>query len=405
MNYKTTAKPIDVLFRDVILNPEGHFLLDRASGALPEVRFQGHGLQGFWAVEATELLLQNHGVEATVLYVQENFKDIWQPDGSVRATLVMELQSAQLPPGLEWSPEKHPPKLFLQPWQHPGWFARAKNWIQEQLGPVQVQQLWSTDLSCLLSTETCFFKVSSEQEGKLTQWLHQRHPQQVPRVHATLPAEGWMLVERISGDLLVDAPDLESWKRAFTSLILIQQDAIQHLTDLERLGLSRWNIEQSLLDAQNLLDDPAFLQQQNLSPEQIASLQAQKPALLNALCALQEGPVPHTLVHGDFHAYNVISPGVILDWNEASISHPLLDVARCLSRLPAQLKAHHSELRDHCLKSWTQWATLEDLRTLYQHSLQAVNLLLAVHGHRNHPDSFFAGFHLKLVLSVQANPG
>ena len=53
------------------------------------------------------------------------------------------------------------------------------------------------------------------------------------------------------------------------------------------------------------------------------------PQLHDLIGHLAAGPLPETLVHGDFHPWNVQRDGdrlVIFDWSDACWGHPFFDV-------------------------------------------------------------------------------
>jgi hypothetical protein len=71
----------------------------------------------------------------------------------------------------------------------------------------------------------------------------------------------------------------------------------------------------------------------------LADVVADLPA---RLAALAEARLPDTLVHGDFQGYNWRSDGAaltIMDWSDASISHPALDIVGLLARLSTERRA------------------------------------------------------------------
>ena len=68
--------------------------------------------------------------------------------------------------------------------------------------------------------------------------------------------------------------------------------------------------------------------------------------------ALAACGIPDSLVHGDYHPGNVRGIGTdltILDWGDAGVGHPLLDVPAFMERAPAEMAA---SLRDHWITLW-----------------------------------------------------
>jgi aminoglycoside phosphotransferase (APT) family kinase protein len=97
-------------------------------------------------------------------------------------------------------------------------------------------------------------------------------------------------------------------------------------------------------------DDDAMAE---LGPEHRDQWTASAPALVEACRRLHEiGPGP-TLVHGDFHPWNVVlgSAGVrIFDWTDAAISHPFVDLATYLPRTTDLSVRRH--LLETYLEAW-----------------------------------------------------
>ncbi len=76
-----------------------------------------------------------------------------------------------------------------------------------------------------------------------------------------------------------------------------------------------------------------------LDPTERAALRRCVPQLRERLLALADGPLPETLVHGDFHPWNVARPArwsfadaVVIDWTDAAIGPGGLDLATLLPR-------------------------------------------------------------------------
>ena len=114
-------------------------------------------------------------------------------------------------------------------------------------------------------------------------------------------------------------------------------------TDAERArllasGVPNWSLsrmEERL--TVSLLEPPDALPR-----EQRAMLVDMVAGLPDRLAALADAGLPDTLVHGDFQGINWRSDGndlTIMDWSDASISHPALDIVGVLANLSAQRRA------------------------------------------------------------------
>ena len=91
-----------------------------------------------------------------------------------------------------------------------------------------------------------------------------------------------------------------------------------------------------------------------LSPELRERWLATAPSMANSCRRLHElGPGP-TLVHGDFHPWNVaFGPGVrcVFDWTDAAVSHPFVDLATYVLRTDDS--AVRRRLIDAYVESWS----------------------------------------------------
>ena len=120
----------------------------------------------------------------------------------------------------------------------------------------------------------------------------------------------------------------------------------------------------AMLDTEGLGD--------RLAPEVRAAWIAATPRLLAACVALDDLGVPDTLVHGDLHPHNIaVTPRgpLVVDWSDAAIGHPLLDLAVFLRR--TQDRDLRRRLRDAYLEGWDGVASHERLQ-------DAVTLAMAV---------------------------
>lgn len=86
------------------------------------------------------------------------------------------------------------------------------------------------------------------------------------------------------------------------------------------------------------------------------------PRLLEACDRLASlGPGP-TILHGDFHPWNVLSTDdrfVVLDWSDAALGHPLTDLATWLTRVDDP--AARRPMLDAWLVAWADSAPRADL--------------------------------------------
>mgnify|MGYP002713153482 CR=1 FL=1 len=255
----------------------------------------------------------------------------------------------------------------LPPWFYAGWFAEARQWTTHTLTELGYtltappEQFKQFGISALLRTETTdgavYFKVPNSKplfcnEPSVTQTLSTLFPQNIPTPIAIDPERRWMLTKDM-GNTLRDngAPSPETLKRVIQEYAQFQIQSIQHIDTLLDAGC----LDRRLNVLANQLDD--------VSTE--ADWLAAIPKI-KALCHELAGfNIPHTLVHGDFHAANIIIQDesvIYFDWTDACIAHPFLDP---LPLIDFDAQDHAEMIRDAYLACWTDFAPMPELRRAY----------------------------------------
>ncbi len=237
-----------------------------------------------------------------------------------------------------WSP--------LRPqWSKPGWFSDASTWIADQMaadgrpliGAPRHHQLW--DLSVVLRASSAdgdaFFKCSAEtfrHEAVLTQALAERMPGLVPEVIAVDADRGWMLMRDLGAAELGDQ-DQSLWPEGLVAQAGLQQSWLGRTDELVALGLPVRSLTHLATQVEAMADDTVLLGR--LPADVRTRWLAAAPTLAESCRRLDEiGPGP-TLVHGDFHPWNVAfsAPTTrVFDWTDAAVSHPFVDLATYVFR-------------------------------------------------------------------------
>jgi hypothetical protein len=237
-----------------------------------------------------------------------------------------------------WSP--------LRPaWSHPGWFARASAWMIEQMaaqgrpsiGTPRQHQLW--DLSVVLRAPAAdgdvFFKCSTElfrHEAVTTLALAELMPDLVPEVIAVDGAQGWLLMRDLGAGELGDQ-DESLWHEGLAVHAGIQQMWLGRTDELVGLGLPVRSLSDLAAQVAGMSDDSALLGR--MPPELRERWLATAPVLVESCRRLDEIGPGHTLVHGDFHPWNVVfgaGAARVFDWSDAAVSHPFVDLATYVFR-------------------------------------------------------------------------
>jgi hypothetical protein len=250
------------------------------------------------------------------------------------------------------------------PWSRPGWFARASAWMTDrmtELGqppsePPRIVYLWG--IAIVLRAESAagsmFLKRSApifEQEAVVTGLLAEVTPDLVTRVAAVEPDEGWLLMHDHGDRVLGDRPP-DAWPPGLDRLATIQRAWTARTGELARAGAPVRAIAELAETVATFANRDALASQ--LSPEDRAAWDASVPAFGAACRRLDElGPAP-TLVHGDFHPWNVADEPAgprVFDWTDAAISHPFTDLAVYATR-PDDVIVRHA-MRDTYLERWS----------------------------------------------------
>jgi thiamine kinase-like enzyme len=235
------------------------------------------------------------------------------------------------------------------PWELPGWFSRARHWIDIELDRLNIQPTGSvrqvralshsaTLLRVPTSAGNLFFKASYDKpprEAQLTQFLSESWPGRVTELLAVDLSMNWMLMREPNLEQQ-PANQTERYARAAAALASLQIDSLKTLGELKLLGckmtgveqLKRFLVDGSLPRAISLLDTDRLSQQ---AREELAVLAPQFGDLCEKLVGYG---VPDMLIHTDFQSRNFFvgtNDVQIIDWQRACIGHPffsLLTLAR-----------------------------------------------------------------------------
>ena len=260
-------------------------------------------------------------------------------------------------------------------WARPGWHEATAAWLTGELrrhgltatGPVE--QLGSWPISSLLAADTDGGRVVLKSvpaifghEPRLTQALAAEHPDAVPRVLAIHPDRRHLLMAAFGGAPLGNE-DASHWSDGLRGIAAIQRAWIGRRAEAEGFGVV--DRTPAVLDAEIdsiVTDEAAAPGLDDARRERLVALLPQFHGLIRELRA---GPVPETLVHNDFHPWNVQRDDgrlVIYDWSDASWGHPFFDVVTFTER--TRDEAARENMRGAYLEAWADHAEQEVLRDL-----------------------------------------
>ncbi len=231
------------------------------------------------------------------------------------------------------------------PWSSYQWYLHAHHWIESNLTslgytsltPTQQFKIWG--VGCVLQIETdqgrVWFKACRTlplfvNEASVTAQLAREYPLDVAQPLAIDEERNWLLTPHV-GNSLNTPPTETANGDAYRQLARLQKQTIARTAELKAMGCLVRDLEwlrhqiTPLLDRieQHHLDDRAL----------IAKAREKLPQWDARIEAMKTLPFPDTLIHGDFHVGNVFgsnAPFRIIDWSDASISHPLIDLQAIL---------------------------------------------------------------------------
>jgi len=237
-----------------------------------------------------------------------------------------------------------PPKE--PPYARSGWFDRASAWMVERLTDAGLPATESPRLAyqgpmgavlrASSNGRTTYLKWSTlafPHEAAITHTLSRRAPEAVPAVIAAEPAQNWLLMHDHRGRPIEDEPS-DRWVDGLRHHAALQRASVAWADEIPGVGGQLRSLDR-LAGAIPAMIDYADLGG-GFAPEVRDAWSAGAPALIDACAALDAVGLPGTLVHGDLHPGNiVVTPEdryVVVDWSDAALSNPFVDLATYLTR-------------------------------------------------------------------------
>ncbi|HET9614473.1 MAG TPA: phosphotransferase [Candidatus Limnocylindrales bacterium] len=355
---------------------DGRTILTTADGRLPTAQVDGGEetvaavgpadtyLRSMWRCSAA--ILETHpkaeavadGEPVPTLVTTDRVPSDWlAPDGLVFQP--MRADPGQLPAALQPRAAEllaellagAPPPPLRPRWARPGWFDRASGWMGDAAAHAgrpltgEPRPFFLRGISALLRAPTAgpdlFLKAVFplfHAEPILTRLLAERFPDQIPPVVAVQADEGWLIVEDIGADWIGEVPKEDrpaALRRGSAALVSIQRafaaDPSARRALLDAGGPYR--PLSSLVDsvAAAIGPDGFGIGDHGLAPERAARL---LEAIATAVARVESVGLPESVVHGDFHSGNAALVGdriVIIDWSDAAIGSPAVDLVTWLA--------------------------------------------------------------------------
>jgi hypothetical protein len=287
------------------------------------------------------------------------------------------------------------------PWNNADWIAEAHAWIHAELSHRNIRvtgeitqprpRPWSTVMPVPTDSGLVYFKATSPmipQETELTLALAHWHPDGMPEIIAADTERHWMLMQDggVSlRSLLQAAPNTCLWEAPLRIYAETQIALAPHIEEIAALGTPDRRLAAMPALYTDLLQDTESLllnQEEGVTAQEYEQLHALTPHLVVLCERLAAFGIPETIQHDDFHDGNIFVRDdriTIADWGDCCIAHPFCSflVVQQSLEWTLQLEATSPEvlhLRETYLRSWTDYANLEDLRTALDIALHLARL-------------------------------
>jgi hypothetical protein len=241
--------------------------------------------------------------------------------------------------------------------------AAAEAWIRAHVEPVGAietahQRPWATVLRVPLAGGVAWFKACSPVqafEPRLSAALFARWPDRVAEVLGCDQELGWLLLADAGTPIGVSGNPPEAWLVALPLYAELQRGEAAHTHDHLAHGVPDLRVATLPARYQDLLRRDLPLER-----DELGRLRRFAPRFA-ALCGeLAAHDLPETVQHDDLHMANVYAQGGrlrLLDWGDASISHPFASLVVTFRFLEERNQLPPADpwfgrLRDAYLEPW-----------------------------------------------------
>jgi hypothetical protein len=239
----------------------------------------------------------------------------------------------------------------------------AEDWIRAHVEPVGVietahKRPWATVLRVPLSNGVAWFKACAPVqafEPRLTAELYARWPDRVTEVLGYDEQRGWLLLADAGTPIGIFGNPPEAWLAALPLYAELQHGEAAHTQDHLEHGVP--DLRVAILPA---LYEDLLQHDLPLERDELRRLHDFAPRFAELCAELAAHAIPESVQHDDLHMANLYVQGErlrLLDWGDASISHPFASLVvtfRFLeesTRLPPE-DPWFSRLRDAYLEPW-----------------------------------------------------
>jgi len=247
--------------------------------------------------------------------------------------------------------------------------AAAEDWIRarvEPVGAIEVAHVrpWSTVLRVPLADGAAWFKACAPVqafEPRLSASLFRRWPDRVPEVLDHDEARAWLLLADAGTTLGAQGNPPEAWLRVLPGYAELQLGEAERVAEHLMFGVPDLRLPTLPNRYAELLEHEL-----PIDPGEMERLREFAPRFGELCAELATHAIPESVQHDDLHYANVYVQGEclrVLDWGDASISHPfasLIETFRFLELAPNRLAPSDpwfARLRDAYLEPWGQGLT------------------------------------------------
>lgn len=230
------------------------------------------------------------------------------------------------------------------PWGFAGWSQRARVWIEVQVeaqgwrltGAIELVRKWC--ITCVMKVPTSagdlYFKAvppTFAREVGVTRLLAEQQPENIPTIVAAHEEERWLLLHDFGQAALGESPNAADWERALRDFAALQVQMTGQVDALLACGALDYRPETLPEKLDALLADKTMLKpDRHMTAEDIERVRRLAPRIKAMIAELDGYDLPATVVHGDFHVWNVAVQGeriIFFDWTDAAVGHPFFDMA------------------------------------------------------------------------------
>jgi hypothetical protein len=239
----------------------------------------------------------------------------------------------------------------------------AEDWIRAHVEPVGVietthERPWATVLRVPLRGGVAWFKACAPVqafEPRLTAELFARWPDRVTEVLGHDDERGWLLLADAGTPIREFGNPPEAWLAALPLYAELQRGEAAHMHDHLAHGVPDLRVSTLPARYEDLLRHDLPLER-----DEIRRLREFAPRFAELCDELAAHELPETIQHDDLHMANLYVQGErlrVLDWGDASISHPFASLVVTFRFLEEITKLPSGDpwfvrLRDAYLEPW-----------------------------------------------------